>query len=94
MIFLDEELHRALRLKAATTSKTISELVNDAVRYSISQDDADLSAYRKRINEPAVSYEEFVKELQFPYSFRLPLSGEVVTSADRLSLKTQSPEDP
>ena len=63
-IYLDEELHRALRLKAATTSKTISELVNDAVRYSMAEDEADLSAYRERINEPAVSYEAFVKELK------------------------------
>ncbi len=63
-IYLDEELHRALRMKAAATSKTISELVNDAVRYSIAEDEADLSAYRERINEPAVSYEQFVKDLK------------------------------
>jgi hypothetical protein len=63
-IYLDEELHRALRLKAATTSKTISELVNEAVRYSMAEDETDLSAYRERINEPVVSYEEFVKELK------------------------------
>ncbi len=63
-IYLDEELHRALRLKAATTSKTISELVNDAVRYSMAEDEADLTAYRERVNEPAVSYEEFVKDLK------------------------------
>lgn len=63
-IYLDEELHRALRLKAATASKTISELVNDAVRYSMAEDETDLSAYRERINEPSVSYEEFVKELK------------------------------
>jgi hypothetical protein len=63
-IYLDEELHRALRLKAATTSKTISELVNDAVRYSMAEDESDLSAYRERINEPSVSYEDFVKELK------------------------------
>ncbi len=63
-IYLDEELHRALRMKAATTSKTISELVNDAVRYSMAEDEADLSAYRERINEPAVSYEQFVKDLK------------------------------
>ncbi len=63
-IYLDEELHRALRMKAAATSKTISELVNDAVRYSITEDEADLSAYRERINEPAVSYEQFVKDLK------------------------------
>lgn len=63
-IYLDEELHRALRMKAATTSKTISELVNDAVRYSMAEDEADLSAYRERINEAAVSYEQFVKDLK------------------------------
>ncbi len=63
-IYLDEELHRALRLKAATTSKTISELVNDAVRYAMTEDEADLTAYRERVNEPSVSYEEFVKDLK------------------------------
>jgi len=37
-IYLDEELHKALRMKTAVTSKTISELVNDAVRYSLAED--------------------------------------------------------
>jgi metal-responsive CopG/Arc/MetJ family transcriptional regulator len=63
-IYLDEELHKALRMKTAVTSKTISELVNDAVRYSLAEDESDLSSYRERINEPTVSYEEFVKELK------------------------------
>lgn len=63
-IYLDEELHKALRMKTVVTSKTISELVNDAVRYSLAEDDTDLSAYRERINEPAVSYEQFVRELK------------------------------
>ncbi len=63
-VYLDEELHRALRMKAATTSRTISELVNDAVRYSMAEDEADLTAYRDRVNEPSVSYEDFVKDLK------------------------------
>jgi hypothetical protein len=63
-IYLDEELHKALRMKTAVSSKTISELVNDAVRYSLAEDESDLSAYRERINEPAVSYEQFIKELK------------------------------
>ncbi|HEX2770236.1 MAG TPA: CopG family transcriptional regulator [Geobacteraceae bacterium] len=63
-IYLDEELHMALRMKTVVTSKTISELVNEAVRYSLAEDDTDLSAYRERINEPAVSYEQFVRELK------------------------------
>ncbi|MGD0845675.1 MAG: CopG family transcriptional regulator [Geobacteraceae bacterium] len=63
-IYLDEELHKALRMKTVVTSKTISDLVNEAVRYSLAEDDTDLSAYRERINEPAVSYEQFVRELK------------------------------
>jgi post-segregation antitoxin (ccd killing protein) len=63
-IYLDEDLHKALRMKTVVTSKTISELVNEAVRYSLAEDDTDLSAYRERINEPAVSYEQFVRELK------------------------------
>jgi hypothetical protein len=63
-IYLDEELHKALRMKTVVTSKTISELVNEAVRYSLAEDDSDLSAYRERINEPVISYEQFVRELK------------------------------
>lgn len=63
-IYLDEDIHKALRLKAAATSRTISDLVNETVRYALAEDEADLTAYRERINEPAVSYEEFIKELK------------------------------
>ncbi len=63
-VYLDDDLHRALRLKAAATSRSISELVNEAVKESLAEDEADLSAYRERVNEPAISYEAFVKELK------------------------------
>lgn len=63
-IYLDEDLHTALRMKAAATAKTISELVNDAVKYSLTEDEADLAAYRERVNEPAVSYEQLLKDLK------------------------------
>lgn len=63
-IYLDDELHKALRLKAATTSRTVSDLVNEAVRLSLMEDEADLSAYRDRVAEPAVAYEDFVRELK------------------------------
>lgn len=60
-VYLDDDLHRALRLKAAATSRSISELVNDAVKESLAEDEADLAAYRDRVNEPAVSYEALTK---------------------------------
>ena len=47
-IYFEPTLHHALRLKAATTHRTISELVNDALRESLREDQEDLSAFRDR----------------------------------------------
>lgn len=63
-VYLDDDLHRALRLKAVASSRSISDLVNEAVKESLAEDEADLSAYRDRVAEPAVAYEEFVRELK------------------------------
>jgi predicted transcriptional regulator len=63
-IYLDTDLHRALRLKAASTSRPVSELVNDAVREALTEDAEDLAAFEVRDREPLVSYEEMLKRLK------------------------------
>jgi hypothetical protein len=63
-IYLDPDLHKALRLKAATISKSVSELVNDAVKESLSEDAGDIAAFEDRVNEPLISYDEMVKRLK------------------------------
>ncbi|OGP56415.1 MAG: CopG family transcriptional regulator [Deltaproteobacteria bacterium RBG_13_52_11] len=63
-IYIDPELHKALRLKAVETSRSVSELVNDAVREILSEDAEDLAAFRERAGEPLISYEEMVKRLK------------------------------
>lgn len=63
-IYLNPLLHRALRLKAAETEHTISELVNEAVRYSLAEDSTDLTAYDERKKEPSISFESFLKKLK------------------------------
>lgn len=63
-IYFDPEIHRALRLKAAETEHSISDLVNEAVRYSLLQDAEDLETIRAREDEPLYSFEEVVKELK------------------------------
>jgi plasmid stability protein len=63
-IYFDQDLHKALRLKAAETSRSITELVNEAVRESLSEDAEDLAAFDQRGHEPLVSYEEMVKRLK------------------------------
>ena len=63
-IYFDPELHRALRLKAAETSRTITELVNEAVRESLLEDAEDLAAFDERAEESMISYETMVKKLK------------------------------
>jgi plasmid stability protein len=63
-IYFDPDLHKALRLKAAETSRSITELVNEAVRESLSEDAEDLAAFDKRRQEPLVSYDEMVRRLK------------------------------
>ncbi len=63
-IYFDPNLHKALRLKAVETSRSVSELVNEAVREALSNDAEDLLAFEERANETLISYEEMVKRLK------------------------------
>jgi hypothetical protein len=63
-IYLDPNLHKALRLKAITVSKSVSELVNDAVRGLLVRDAEDITVFEERDKEPLISYEEMVKRLK------------------------------
>ena len=63
-VYFDETIHRALRLKAAETDRSISDLVNDAVRQSLAEDADDLAAFELRESEPELPFEEVVKDLR------------------------------
>ncbi|MEX1032286.1 MAG: CopG family transcriptional regulator [Cellvibrionaceae bacterium] len=63
-IYFDPQLHAALRLKAAHSNRSVSELVNDAVRASLSEDQEDLAAFADRVAEPTLSYEALLDELK------------------------------
>jgi hypothetical protein len=63
-IYFDPNLHKALRLKAVETSRSVSELVNEAVREALSDDAEDLLAFEERADEKLISYEEMVKRLK------------------------------
>ena len=63
-IYFDPLLHKALRLKAAETSRSITELVNQAVREALFEDAEDLAAFDDRQNEPLISYDEMLKRLK------------------------------
>ena len=63
-VYLEPDLHRALRVKAAETDRSISDLVNEAVRYTLSEDAEDLAAYRERAKEPALDFETVLKDMK------------------------------
>ena len=63
-IYFDPFLHRALRLKAAATDRSISELVNAAVGAALSQDASDIEAFEVREKEPDYAFEDVVKDLK------------------------------
>jgi len=63
-IYLDSQIHRALRLKSAETERSISELVNDAVKMSLAEDADDLAAFEARSTEPNLRFEDVVKDLK------------------------------
>lgn len=63
-IYLNEELHRALKIKAAATDRTISDIVNDAVRRDLAEDAEDLAAFDERSDEPSIAFEDVVRSLR------------------------------
>lgn len=63
-IYFEPDLHRALRLKAAAMDRSISEVVNDAVRQTLSEDATDLEVFEKRRREPTLDFEEIVLRLR------------------------------
>lgn len=63
-IYLDPDLHRALKLKAIEKSESISALINQAVRMSIIEDLEDNEAFAERVNEELVSYDDLISKMK------------------------------
>lgn len=63
-VYFDAALHRALRLKAAETERSLSDLVNEAVKLSLAEDAEDMAAFEERVAEPNLPFEDVLKELK------------------------------
>jgi hypothetical protein len=63
-VYLEPAVHRVLRLKAAETDRSISDLVNEAVKTSLAEDAEDLAAFEERAAERSVSFEKVVREMR------------------------------
>lgn len=63
-IYFEPRLHRALRLKAAETEHSVSDLVNEAVKRSLAEDAEDLAAFEARSGEPNLLFEKVLKDMR------------------------------
>ena len=63
-IYFNPDIHRALRLKAAETERSMSELVNEAVKLNIAEDAEDLAAFEERAHESDLAFEDVLKDLK------------------------------
>ena len=63
-VYFEADVHQALRIKAATTHQSVSEIVNEAVRLALREDQEDLSAFSERSKEATLSYEELLEDLK------------------------------
>jgi plasmid stability protein len=63
-LYLDESVHKALKIKAAATSQSMSDLVNDALKAALREDLEDISDWKKRRKEKTISYDELLVQLK------------------------------
>ena len=63
-LYLDPDIHKALKVKAVETERSMSDLVNEALKNSLAEDGEDLAVFETRLSEPLVSYEDMLKELK------------------------------
>ena len=63
-IYFDPGIHRALRVKAAATDQSLSDLVNAAVQRSLAEDADDLAAFASRAKEPNLAFEDVLKDMR------------------------------
>ena len=63
-VYLEQELHQALRLKAAVTDRSVSQLINEMIRDQLAEDADDLRIFRERVDEPVIDYESLLEDLR------------------------------
>ncbi len=63
-IYFEPDIHQALKIKSATSNLSVSELVDEAVRLVMNEDQEDLAAFSQRADEKEISYEALLNDLK------------------------------
>lgn len=63
-VYIEPKIHQAIKVKSALTHQSISDLVNDALRATLSEDEEDLRSFDEHANDPLMTYEELLARLK------------------------------
>ncbi len=63
-VYFEADLHKAVKVKSAHMNRSISDIVNDALRDALREDQEDLEAFDARSSEPVISYEQLLAKLK------------------------------
>ena len=63
-VYFDPEIHRILKLKALETSRSISDIVDEAIRLELAEDAEDLKSFKVRMKEPTITFEQLISNLK------------------------------
>lgn len=63
-VYFDPDIHQALRIKVASSHVSVSEIIDEALRAQLAEDQEDLAAFEARVKEPEISYETLLKDLK------------------------------
>ena len=66
-IYFEPDIHRALRLKAAATERSVSDMVNEAVKLALAEDVEDIQAFEERVSEPNLDFDQFRENVETPW---------------------------
>ena len=63
-VYFDPDIHKALKIKAAVTNKSISEFIDQAIKHEFADDEEDIRSLKERANEPTISFEKVLRDLK------------------------------
>ena len=63
-VYFEASVHQALRLKAAASDRSISDMVNEVVKHALAEDADDFASFDERKSERTVSFESLVRDLR------------------------------
>jgi hypothetical protein len=63
-IYLDPKILQAVKIRAALSGESVSDIANQALASRLKEDEADLRVFRDRAGQPTRDYESVLRDLK------------------------------